>query len=309
MKILFILIPLFSTLFSSELIKPIEDNIRIDLNKALLGKRLFFEKRLSKNNTISCSSCHDILSGGDDNLKVSKGIFGQLGTLNAPTVLNARYNFVQFWDGRARDLKEQAIGPIHNPIEMGSKIEVVVEKLKKDKSYVLRFKEVYNDIIRPDTIIESIVEFEKALFTPNSKFDEYLKGNQNALSKREKEGYELFKSYGCISCHNGINIGGNLFQKMGILKEPHYEKGMYLGRYNVTKEEEDKYFFKVPTLRNVSKTAPYLHNGSVKTLRDTIKIMMEYQLGVRPKEKKVDKIIAFLETLNGDIPKIMDINE
>lgn len=309
MKILLTSIIIFTNLFSLDLIKPIEENIQMDLNKALLGKRLFFEKRLSKDNTVSCASCHDILSGGDDNLKVSKGILGKKGTLNAPTVLNARYNFVQFWDGRARDLKEQAVGPIHNPIEMGSNIDEVVGKLKKDESYVLRFKEVYNDIIRASYIIDSIVEFEKALVTPNSKFDQYLKGDKNALSKEQLQGYELFKSYGCISCHNGINIGGNLFQKMGILKEPDYPKGKYLGRYNVTKDEEDKYFFKVPTLRNIAQTAPYLHNGSVKTLRDTIKIMMEYQLGVRPKEQNIDKIIAFLNALNGQTPKIMEMNE
>lgn len=305
---MFLLLMIF-TLQASELIKPIEEQVQINLKKALLGKKLFFETRLSKDNSIACASCHNIFEGGDDNLKVSKGIGGKEGTLNAPTVLNSKYNFVQFWDGRARNLKEQAKGPIHNPIEMGSTLDEVVSKLKNVEEYEQRFNDVYGHGITKETILDAIVEFEKALVTPDSAFDQYLKGNSTAISDQAREGYELFKSYGCISCHNGINIGGNLFQKMGILKQPFYKKPGYLGRYNVTKDEEDKYYFKVPTLRNIAQTAPYFHNGEANTLREAIEIMMEYQLGVEPVGQSVDKILAFLQSLNGKLPAIMELNE
>ena len=307
MKIYIICLLFIHSLFASELIVAIEKNANVNLDKALLGKSLFFEKKLSKNNSVSCASCHDILHGGDDNMKSSVGINGQKGALNAPTVLNSKYNFVQFWDGRAKDLKEQASGPIHNPMEMGSNINEVVQKLKQNKSYVKKFDGVYKDIIRPKYILDAIVEFEKALITPNSKFDLYLNGQKGILSKEEKDGYKLFKSYGCISCHNGINIGGNLFQKMGILKKVKNTNNRYLGRFNVTKDEDDKYFFKVPSLRNIEKTAPYFHNGESKTLRDAVKTMMEYQLGVNATVNEIDKIIAFLKTLNGETPKIMEM--
>lgn len=296
-------------IFAIELIKPISEDINLDLPKALLGKRLFFEKRLSQNNTVSCATCHNIQQGGDDNLRVSKGIHGREGTLNTPTVLNSRYNFVQFWDGRAKDLKEQAAMPIHNPVEMGSNLKTVVTKLKHDQSYVNSFEAIYKDKIKAENILDALAEFEKALVTPNSKFDRFLRGENNAISKAAKAGYALFKSYGCISCHNGVNIGGNLFQKMGILKQPSYEDNKYLGRFNVTNDEEDKHYFKVPTLRNISQTAPYFHNGEAKTLKDAIKLMMEFQLGIRPDEQSINKIIAFLKSLKGQTPKIMEMNE
>ena len=309
MKYLTFLLLIIFSLPAAELIEPVEEETKINLKKALLGKKLFFETRLSKDNTISCASCHNIYEGGDDNQKVSQGIKGEKGTLNAPTVLNSKYNFVQFWDGRAKDLKEQASGPIHNPVEMGSDLDEVVKKLKTVDEYEQRFRDVYKQGVTKKGILDAIVEFEKALVTPNSPFDQFLKGNKTALSQEAQEGFKLFKSYGCISCHNGINIGGNLFQKMGILKQPDYDKKEYLGRYNVTKDEEDKYYFKVPTLRNIAQTAPYFHNGEVHTLREAIEVMMEYQLGVQPNTKSVSKILAFLNSLNGQVPAIMDINE
>ncbi|WP_419770921.1 MAG: cytochrome-c peroxidase [Candidatus Marinarcus sp.] len=306
-KIILIIILINHSLFA-ELISPIEDKLDINLSKALLGKRLFFEKRLSSDNTISCANCHIISEGGDDNKRFSIGVNNKKGSVNSPTVLNSRYNFVQFWDGRAKDLKEQAMGPIHNPVEMNSHSNEVVQKLKKDASYVKSFKTVFNSEITFDFVLDAIVEFEKALITPNSKFDQYLKGDKTALNDDEKEGFELFKSYGCISCHNGVNLGGNLFQQMGILKIMHYEKNKYLGRYNVTKNEEDRYFYKVPTLRNIEHTAPYLHSGTISTLKETIEIMLEYQVGIKPKAENVEKILSFLKTLTGEQPKIMDMN-
>ena len=307
MKKLILLLLFAVHLMALELISPIEDDLNVDLNKALLGKKLFMDPQLSHDNTISCASCHHLDKGGDDNRQFSVGVNNKMGNINSPTVFNSKYNFVQFWDGRAKDLEEQVLVPLHNPDEMNSNIQEVVEKLKKSQEYKNLFQKVYNDTIKEEYVIDAIVEFEKALITPNSKFDRYLKGEVNILSHVEKEGFELFKSYGCISCHNGVNIGGNLFQRVGIVKQIKYEN-KYLGRYNVTKDEEDKYFYKVPTLRNIELTAPYLHSGEIKTLREAVTFMMEYQIGVTPNAAEVNHIMAFLRTLTGNRPKIMEID-
>lgn len=303
-----ILLFLFAVhLMAVELISPIEDDLNVDLNKALLGKKLFMDPQLSDDNTISCASCHLLNEGGDDNRQFSIGVNNKMGNINSPTVFNSKYNFVQFWDGRAKTLEEQVLIPLHNPNEMNSDIHKVVEKLKKSQEYKNLFQKVYSDTIKKEYIIDAIVEFEKALITPNSKFDRYLKGESTILSHIEKEGFKLFKSYGCISCHNGVNIGGNLFQKVGIVKQIP-DENKYLGRYNVTKNEEDKYFYKVPTLRNIELTAPYLHSGEIKTLREAVMFMMEYQIGVKPNNVDITYIMAFLRTLTGNKPKIMEID-
>ena len=301
---LIILTIFFRLLFAQELISPLPLSVEYDINKAMLGKKLFFDTRLSGDNTIACVSCHIIDAGGDDNVQFSSGIDGQLGGANSPTVLNSRYNFVQFWDGRAKDLKEQASGPIHNPVEMGSNFKQVISKLSKDTIYQQEFMKLYKDGITGENITDAIAEFEKALVTPNSRFDQYLRGNTTILSKDEVEGFELFKSLGCIACHNGINIGGNLFQKIGIMEEYEVDDSN-LGRYNVTKDEEDKHYFKVPTLRNIALTAPYLHDGKISTLQETIKLMIVKQLGREADKQEVIKIEKFLFTLTGQIPKIM----
>ncbi|AXH08451.1 cytochrome B6 [Malaciobacter halophilus] len=303
-SIILILLPIL-LLNCKELILPIKSTESYDLQKALLGKKLFFDKRLSKDNTISCASCHDLEKGGDDNRDFSLGVNNKKGEVNSPTVFNSRYNFTQFWNGRARDLKEQVSGPIHNPVEMGSSLDEALEKLKKDDYYNKQFKIVFKDGLTKKNLVDAIAEFEGALITPDSKFDRYLKGDKKALSKDELEGYKLFKQNGCISCHNGINIGGNLFQKMGILKEYKSKVGN-LGRYEVTKDIEDKNYFKVPTLRNINKTAPYFHDASAKTLEDAVAIMIEYQLGMQASKDEIDKIVKFLKTLDGKKPEILD---
>lgn len=295
-----------SILFSKELITPIPLSVEINFPKAKLGEKLFNDTRLSRNDSISCASCHILDEGGDDNLPVSIGIDGQIGTRNAPTVLNARFNTNQFWDGRAKDLKEQARGPIHNPIEMDSNFKEVVSKLKKDTNYVLLFKKIYKDEIKGDHIIDAIAEFENSLITPNSRFDKYLKGDHNALSKEEKEGYILFKEYGCISCHNGVNIGGNLMQRLGVVEDFNTKD---FGRYNVTKNIEDKFYFKVPSLRNIQLTSPYFHDGITGTLRDAVNKMSFYQVGYTLKEEETNKIILFLKTLTGETPVLKEPNE
>lgn len=279
-----------------------------DKKKAYLGKKLFYDVRLSGDNSISCSNCHNLYQGGANSTKYSFGVGGQMGHINTPTVFNAVYNFAQMWEGSAKNLKEQALMPITNPIEMNATVRDVVFKLKQDIKYKKEFDEIYDDSITGDNILDAIAEFEKALTTPNSRFDKYLRGDKSAISKYEADGYRLFKEYGCISCHNGVNLGSNLYQTIGVVK-PYTDKSIdakyNLGRYNFTKKVDDKYMFKVPTLRNIELTAPYLHNGSLKDLKSVVKFMLEYQVGVSISEDNINKLVAFLKTLTGEKPYIL----
>jgi cytochrome c peroxidase len=284
---------------NAEPITPLPIDTEIDLVKAKLGEKLFFDPILSKDGTISCASCHDIFDGGDDASIVSRGIDNQKGGINSPTVLNSVFNFRQFWDGRAKDLQEQAAGPIENPLEMGNNFKNVIKTLK-NSPYKKEFTSIYKDGVTKENITDVIAEFEKRLITLNSPFDNYLRGDKNAITKNEKEGYALFKSFGCIACHHGVNIGGNMYNKFGIIISV---KDDNLGRYNVTKNESDKYFFKVPSLREVSKTAPYLHNGSMKTLKKVVYFMAKHQVGRAISDKQVDKIVSFLHSLSGELPE------
>jgi cytochrome c peroxidase len=273
--------------------------------KVKLGKKLYFEKKLSIDNTISCNSCHLLDKFGVDNQPVSTGVKGQKGGRNAPTVYNAGLHFVQFWDGRAKTLEDQAGGPILNPIEMGMPSESeVLKRLKSDSSYVNEFKNVFKGEKEPITyknITKAIAAFERTLVTP-SKFDKFLKGNMKALNTKEKEGLRTFISKGCISCHNGVTVGGQMFQKFGLITPYQYQKD--LGRFEVTKNEGDKFMFKVPSLRNVAKTGPYFHDGKVKDLKDAIKTMGKTQLGITLTDKEIESIETFLNTLTGELPKI-----
>jgi len=300
-KLLTILLLLISFLYSSEPISPIPQKISYDRSKAKLGKRLFNDTILSKDNTISCTTCHILSSGGDNNIKFSFGIGGQVGDINAPTVYNSIYNFRQTWNGRNEDLASQALGVIENPIEMGDDINFIISKLQKDKSYSDEFKSIYEDGVTKDNLIDAIAEFEKALITPNSPFDKFLRGDRDAISQRAKNGYELFKSKGCILCHHGVNIGGNLYNTFGIYEDVNSTR---LGRYEVTKKDEDKLSFKVPSLRNIELTAPYMHDGRVERLKEAVEIMTKYQLGRYMQDGEIDDIVEFLKTLNGEIPKI-----
>ena len=295
-KYLIYIFILFNINNASELITPIPKIINYDIKKAVLGKKLFYEIKLSHDNSTSCASCHILEDGGDDNIEVSYGINGKKGTRNSPTVFNARYNYYQFWDASVKTLEEQAYGPMHNPVEMGSNFGEIIGKLKNDKYYYDVFNKIYGEI-NENNIIDAIVEFEKTLITPNSKFDKYLNGNKNILTKIEKIGYSNFKKYGCISCHNGINIGGNLIQKIGIISS---YKSEDLGRYVITKNNKDKYYFKVPSLRNVNITAPYFHDGKIKTLSEAVSLMAKYQIGFHITNNELESIIAFLKTLTGD---------
>lgn len=293
---------LFSLPLYGSVIRPIPLKMKVDEQKAQLGKKLFFDPILSKDGTVSCATCHDLQNGGDDGLQFSFGIHGKKGNVNAPTVYNAVFNFRQFWDGRAKDLKEQVFGPIENPVEMGYTLEGATESLKHNKVYADMFGRIYENGVTKENIADAIAEFEKALITPNAPFDRYLKGEKDAIGPIEKEGFRLFESKGCIICHHGINIGGNLYNKFGIYKDV---ESTNLGRYNVTKMEEDKYVFKVPSLRNIALTAPYMHDGRVKSLKEAVEFMTEYQLGRYMTPEEIDAIVAFLKSLTGEIPQIV----
>lgn len=260
---------------------------------------LFNDTRLSIDDTVSCASCHILNDGGDDNKRVSDGVFGKKGNINSPTVFNAVFNFRQFWDGRANSLEEQVIGPIENPVEMGNSFEQLIPKLKLTE-YNNKFLEIYEDGITKENIINAIAEFEKTLITPNSDFDRYLRGDETAINQNQKDGFILFRDKGCISCHHGVNIGGNMYNKFGVMIDSNTTN---LGKYNITKDVNDKYFFKVPSLRNIEKTAPYFHDGRTSSLSEAVKIMALYQLGRPINDDEIFKIVEFLKSLNGQLPK------
>lgn len=293
--------------YAYEPIEVIPQKVEYDDKKAELGELLFHDKRLSTDDSVSCATCHMLNQGGADAKKVSFGVGGKAGDRNSPTVYNSVFNFRQFWDGRAMDLAEQAAGPLTNPVEMAMKsVDDVVTKLNKIPQYKKQFSSVYGKTgISEYSVLDAIAEYEKTLISPNSPFDKFLQGDSEAISEKAKEGYSLFKSYGCTSCHQGKNVGGNMFQRFGVLKDGGLRntEDIDLGRYKITKKEWDKRVFKVPSLRFVTLTAPYFHDGSVATLEGAIDVMAEFQLGRTLPEDERSAIIAFLETLVGDLHK------
>jgi cytochrome c peroxidase len=287
---------------AKEPIQPIEPAAGINAAMAELGKKLYFDPRLSKSGFISCNSCHNLSMGGTDNIKTSIGHNWQQGPINAPTVLNSSMNLAQFWDGRAKDLKAQAGGPIANPGEMAFTHELAVEVLESIPAYGTEFKKVFGkEGIDIDKITDAIAEFEKTLVTPNSRFDKWLKGDKQALTAEELAGYNLFKGSGCTACHNGPAVGGNSFQKMGVV-EPYKAKSPAEGLVAVTGKDADRFKFKVPTLRNVEMTYPYFHDGEAETLTEAVDIMGRLQLGKKFSDKENAQIVAFLKSLTGDQP-------
>lgn len=271
--------------------------------KIRLGKKLYNDTILSETKTISCNSCHRLDRYGVDGEPTSPGHDGTRGSRNSPTTFNAALHFKQFWDGRANDVEEQALGPVLNPVEMAMPEEkVVLQRLKDSAEYPKLFAEAFPDEAEPITFKNmgrAIGAFERQLITP-SRFDAYLSGDEAALTEQEKKGLQTFVTVGCIACHNGATIGGQMYQKLGLVK-PYDTKD--LGRFSLTKKEEDKFFFKVPSLRNISKTEPYFHDGSVKTLEEAVTLMGRHQLGRELSEGDVQSIVAFLHSLTGEIPK------
>jgi len=287
-----------------ELIKPIEPAKVDNAAKVELGKKLWFEPRLSMSGIISCNTCHNLSMGGTDNLKTSIGHGWKAGPVNSPTVYNSSLAIAQFWDGRAADLKEQAGGPIQADVEMNMPHTLAVGILQSIPGYVDEFKRVYGkDKIDIDMITDSIAEFEKTLVTPNSRFDKWLAGDDKALTGKELAGYTLFKESGCVACHNGPAAGGTSFQRMGVV-EPYKSSSPAEGRSAVTGVDADRFNFKVPTLRNVELTYPYFHDGQARTLEEAVDIMGRLQLGRTYSADEIGSIVAFLKTLTGELPQI-----
>lgn len=279
---------------------------KVTPEKVALGKKLYLDKRLSKDNDISCNSCHRLDAFGVDNEPTSPGHKGQRGGRNSPSSFNAALHASQFWDGRAATVEKQALGPILNPIEMAMPSEqAVLDRLTADKALVAEFAKAFPGEKNPVTyanVGNAIGAFERTLITP-SRFDDFLKGDSSALTAEEKKGAEVFVQTGCVACHNGATLGGNSFQKLGMVK-PYPSKD--LGRYEVTKNEADKLMFKVPSLRNVSKTGPYFHDGSVKSLEQAVSLMAEHQLGKQLSPEQIQEIATFLNSLTAkDTSKIM----
>jgi cytochrome c peroxidase len=289
---------------TDEPITPLVPDGNLDPAKVALGEQLFHDPILSHDNKVSCSSCHSLTTGGTDQLVHSIGIDGNQGEINAPTVFNSSLNFVQFWDGRVSTLESQIDGPVNNPDEMGSNWTEALQKLRSSSSYVNSFAAIYSDGIQRANVRDAIATFERSLITTNSRFDRYLGGEREALNAEELEGYRLFKDYGCASCHQGTGIGGNLFEKFGVMNDYFAKRGNVtkadFGRFNVTKNEADKYFFKVSSLRNVALTAPYFHDGSTATLEEAVRIMSRYQLGRTLTPAETDAIVRFLKSLSGE---------
>ena len=291
---------------AGEPIRPIDLSLAVDAKKVALGESLFHDTRLSVDNTISCASCHDLKKAGVDNRQYSLGVNEQMGGVNAPTVYNAVYNFVQFWDGRAKTLADQAAGPPLNPVEMAStSFDEIIAKLKKDRKFVKAFNAVYPDGLTEANITNAIEEFERTLITPNARFDKWLRGDSEAITADELKGYELFKQYDCATCHVGQNLGGQSYELMGLRRHYFAERGLELthednGRYKETQIERDRHRFKVPGLRNVELTWPYYHDGTRQTLEEAVRDMARYQSDVNLSETETAQITAFLKTLTGE---------
>ena len=289
----------------AEPIQPIPLTLKQDPARSDIGRRLFSDARLSGNGRVSCASCHEVGKGGGDGRARSAGLHQQLAEVNTPTVLNAALNFKQFWNGRADTLEAQVDQVVQNPAEMGSTWADVIRKVAQDQGYKSAFAAAYKEGVTKANIQNAIATYERTLITPNSRFDKYLRGDASAITAEEKQGYAKFKHFGCVACHQGVNVGGNMFQKFGVMGNYFEARGnptrADLGRYLVTGVESDKYVFKVPSLRNVALTAPYFHDASAKTLEVAVDVMFKYQLGrVASKEDK-ESIIRFLETLTGDL--------
>jgi cytochrome c peroxidase len=286
----------------------LKDNL-VTPEKVELGKMLYFDPRLSASALISCNTCHNLGTGGVDLQETSVGHGWQKGPRNAPTVLNAVFNIAQFWDGRAKDLEEQAKGPVQASVEMSNNPERVIATLNSMAEYVDLFKKSFpkeKNAVTFDNTAKAIEAFEANLLTPNSSFDKYLNGDVNALSTEEKEGLKLFMAKGCAGCHNGVNIGGNGYFPFGVVERPGADilPPGDKGRFMVTKTASDEYVFKVPSLRNIELTPPYFHSGKVWNLREAVSVMGSAQLGIKLNDKEIDVITAFLRTLTGDQPQV-----
>ncbi len=294
----------------NEPIQPLPLKLTFDTNKVNLGQKLFHDPRLSADGKISCLSCHDLNQGGADHKSFSIGVYGRVGMANAPTVYNAEFNADLTWNGKFETIEKFTEAVIQNPTAMGLEWQALIQKLHQVPEYQQSFAQLYSDGITVANVTNALAIYQRSLYTPNSRFDQYLRGNLQAISDSEKQGYQLFKDYGCVSCHQGMNVGGNLYQKFGTMGDYFRNRGSKittadLGRYNVTKNPADKFVFRVPSLRNVALTAPYFHDGSVSTLKEAITVMANYQLGRSLSAQDTTLIANFLRTLTGEHPELI----
>jgi cytochrome c peroxidase len=286
---------------ANEPIQPLPAAPALDRRKLALGERLFHDPRLSGDQSVSCASCHDLTKGGADGRPRSTRPGNIPTPVNTPTIFNAALNFRVFWDGRAGSLEEHIRGRMD---DTATDWQVVMQRLRKDSAYVTTFATLYPDGLTVPAVQDALLTFERSLITPNGRFDRYLRGDPNAITADEKEGYRLFKAYGCSACHQGVNAGGNMYQKVGVMGD-YFDKRADLtpadlGRFNVTGLERDRHMFRVPGLRNVAVTAPYLHDGRIKTLEDAVKGMSKFMLGRPIEAEDIKLIVQFLQTLNGE---------
>ena len=303
--------------FAQHALQPIPDSLATDIRKVTLGRKMYNDARISLDGTLSCATCHVIDKGGADSrgTRTSEGIYGQFGGINAPTVLNAAFNVEQFWNGRAHTLADQAAGPPVNPVEMGDQTwEQICERLSQDASLVAEFQSIYPEGITQATVTDAIAEYEKTLITPNDRLDQMLKGDENALTEEEKKGLAAFMDNSCAVCHVGKTLGGQSFETLGIYEDYYAAREQSnpdivyndddKGLAGFTGDTADLHRFKVPGLRNISKTSPYFHDGTQATIEDAVRAMFRFELGVKEApESDVASISAFLRTLDGEIKK------
>ena len=303
--------------YAQHALQPIPDSLATDIRKVTLGRKMYNEARVSLDGTLSCATCHVIDQGGADSrgTRTSEGIYGQFGGINAPTVLNAAFNVEQFWNGRAHTLADQAAGPPVNPVEMGDQTwEQICERLSQDASLVAEFQSIYPEGITQATVTDAIAEYEKTLITPNDRLDQMLKGDENALTEEEKKGLAAFMDNSCAVCHVGKTLGGQSFETLGIYEDYYAAREQSnpdivyndddKGLAGFTGDTADLHRFKVPGLRNISKTSPYFHDGTQATIEDAVRAMFRFELGVKEApESDVASISAFLRTLDGEIKK------
>jgi len=294
---------------ASNAILPVPEAPNGNAEKVKLGDQLFHDSRLSSDNTISCASCHDLARNGADQRPFSVGVGGALGHIRSPSVYNSQLNHVQFWDGSARDLESQVNGPVHNPVEMASNWEEVIGKLNQDPDLLKQFNAIFSDGITSSNIRSALASFQRTLMLTNAPFDRWLKGDENAISTQAQRGYETFRDLGCISCHQGANVGGNMFARMGSLENYFKLKGEAisqadLGRFNVTGQEHHRYVFKVPGLRTASLNSFFFHDSSAETLEDAIAVMARFQLGRELNDADISNIAAFIRSLTGEHPRL-----
>lgn len=293
---------------SDEPINPLPTNLKFDQRKVALGSKLFRDPRFAKDNSVACISCHSFAHGGADPRELTISAGGTKHIFNSPSVFNSGFNFRQQWTGGAVSLEDLTDKVVKSPRVFATTWADVIRKLSKDNQLVKEFNAIYPTGITATTIKDALAVYQRSLITP-SRFDKYLLGDANAITNDEKKGYQRFKAYGCVGCHQGVNAGGNMFQRFGAMRDYFADRvkdGKKLteadkGRFNITKSQDDMYIFKVPSLRNVEKTAPYFHNGSVATLEEAVDVMFRYQLGrTAPAEDKA-LIVKFLKSLSGEI--------